>query len=531
MEASHPRSVRWRRALALTLALPVVMTIVGATLRADSADAKTGSAVPLTKTVNVDADTYVSTREPNRGHGGRPYVYATTDETYGYLAFNTRGLVPAGFTVSSVSLRMYVTENNLSSGTPVVSRSSYTWNEKLTTLGGKVKSTHDSLSAAVTAKAQSWVTIPLQTRALEKNGYSAFEVSYSQWYSNFRFASREGGRPAQLVVKVVPTRSGSKFRNYVARSTLPKSTVTPSTASSTPSAVKSSTPSATTPTPSSTTPTTATTTPTPTPQSSSSNPSAPTAASGGGFSDLAFNEEFESLGGVDLTGKGTATKNFYTDRPFSYGQVPASTMSVNNGVLTFSQEKETANLGISSISAATGKGQTFRYGYFEARMKFDERNATKSAGWPSFWMLPKAKIYGSTITDYPELDIFEAYHEPYAASTHSFVGSVHDWHIGSKPTVHRSNAGNSICPLKQSVDLNEFHTYGVLWTQGKVVWYFDGQPVLTQEYGANQSPSPNHGGLPQGTFSMLDQQDQGMALILGTGVNYPMQVDWVRAWS
>lgn len=79
--------------------------------------------------------------------------------------------------------------------------------------------------------------------------------------------------------------------------------------------------------------------------------------------------------------------------------------------------------------------------------------------------------------------------------------------------------------------LNQSQTYANCGKPREIRWYFDNQLKLTEKYFATGSPVPTLRGLPAGTFSYLDAQAQGMALTLGTGVGYPMDVDWVRIWG
>lgn len=462
----HAQTRRWRPS-ARALAAGAVVLGTGLVIADPGSSAYAGSG---DISITASADTYASTREADLPHGGRSYVYATTDETTGRLRFPTRGAVPQGTTVSSLHLRLYVLRNDKPEGSPVVETSSDDWDENSMTLHGQPAHTFKDVSQWVTAPAGQWVDIPLDASVLNRDGNTDFEVKYSEWYSNFEFSSREGANAPQLVISTGAAQDPS-----------PNVQVAP-----------------------------------------------PTQASDAGYSSNQFDDEFDDAASIDLTGTGKAGAKWYVDRPFA-DPLPGRDVNVANGVLSLTQESETGNVGLSSVSSKTGSGQSFQYGYYETRLKYDENDSRNSAGYPSFWMIPRSNVYGSSLYSYPELDVFEAYHENFAAPYHWFVGSVHDW-IKTSPVTHRMNTGNNIYKIDPSVDLSQWHTYGVLWQKGKLTWYFDGKSVLTQAYGANVAPSPNWVGLPAGTFSDLDSQTQGMALILGTGANYPMQVDWVRVW-
>lgn len=453
--------------------VPAVLTasaLAGAMAGFHPATALADTSAARTVTLNASADTYASTREPDLTHGSRSYVYATTDETFAYLAFGAASAIPSGYEVTSASLRVYVLENNIPSGSPVVQSASSAWSENTLNLYNQPNQPNQDVSSWTTAPANNWATIPLTASAVNTTGVTAYRVKYSTWYSNFRFASRESDEVPQLVL------------------TLQAATTANDSAAN----------------------------------------SSPSAAADAGYSTSVMDAEFNDTSDIDLTGTGVTNKDWYLDRPFS---TPLSTdhVRVSNGALTLTQGSETANVGLSSVSSRTGHGRAFQYGYFEIRMKYDEQDSYSSAGYPSFWMLPKANVTGAAPNQYPELDVFEAYHESYGSPYHWFVASVHDWYR-TNPVKHYMNTGNNIYKLPASVDVSQYHTYGLLWTKGTLTWYFDNKPVLKQVYNASELPDPNYANLPKGAFSMLDQQTNGMALILGTGVNYPMTVDWVRVW-
>ena len=178
--------------------------------------------------------------------------------------------------------------------------------------------------------------------------------------------------------------------------------------------------------------------------------------------------------------------------------------------------------------------QPFRYGYFEARMRFDPTLGKEGRGFPAWWAF---SVYHSRVNNmdrWAELDFFEAYAE-YSDYSGAFVGTVHDWNDSSK--VHYQSS-NNWQPLPEETDFNKWHTYGCLWTPGEITWYFDDVPLMTQKYSATAPPEPipNAGEgsptpAPPGTFSILDTDPEGMLLILGSDPNWPLYVDWVRVWQ
>ena len=114
--------------------------------------------------------------------------------------------------------------------------------------------------------------------------------------------------------------------------------------------------------------------------------------------------------------------------------------------------------------------RAWRYGYFEARMKWD----VTTGAWPAFWLTPVETALGldfyNGVQEQGEFDIFEGQGD----EPHTFFGTIHDWKNG----VGTANSNNT-WPLGQSVDFSQYHTYGMLWTPGQVTWYFDNQPLMS----------------------------------------------------
>ncbi|MER3474899.1 MAG: hypothetical protein C4335_12955 [Armatimonadota bacterium] len=257
-------------------------------------------------------------------------------------------------------------------------------------------------------------------------------------------------------------------------------------------------------------------------------PTPPPQAAAAGFTKLTFSDEFNSISTIDVNATGLPGYKWYVDRPFGWPVVQRSEYRICNGVLVITQQGSSyANWGSATYSVKGKTGRAFRYGYIEARMRFDPALGPNSDGWPSFWMLSLSHTLGSNDSRYSELDIFEAYTGGYAEYKRAFVGTLHEWQ--QKPTlVHYQNA-NNWTPLPH-VDFGKWHTYGVLWKPGEVTWYFDGTALQTQRYSANGYPEPQTNPIsPIGTFSIIDSED--LVLILGSGVSWPLYVDYVRVWQ
>ena len=173
-----------------------------------------------------------------------------------------------------------------------------------------------------------------------------------------------------------------------------------------------------------------------------------------------------------------------------------------------------------SISTAAQDGSHFQgwhYGYFEFRMRWD----TVIGAWPAIWMIPIQSITNPGV-EQGELDIFEGQ----GNTPNTYYGTIHDWKNG------QDIANNNCCnayQLPSTVDLSQYHTYGVLWVPGRITWYLDNQPLSSFE-----------------TFPIFDDQSQQYYLILGsqegvdwtygnlagvTATSIAMQVEWVHVWE
>lgn len=95
-----------------------------------------------------------------------------------------------------------------------------------------------------------------------------------------------------------------------------------------------------------------------------------------------------------------------------------------------------------------------QYGYFEMRAKVPAGRGL----WPAFWLLPVSQ------QSKPEIDIMEVLgHEPDVLQMH-----VH----------YRDQSGKSrsVGHDVKTADLSkDWHTYGLLWEAGKIIWYLNGE--------------------------------------------------------
>ena len=154
-------------------------------------------------------------------------------------------------------------------------------------------------------------------------------------------------------------------------------------------------------------------------------------------------------------------------------------VAVSDGVLTLSAIREDTEGGdglrypFSSGMVSTGPasyqgtaGFAFTYGYVEMRARVPSGNGL----WPSFWMLP------IDFESKPEIDIMQVLgYDPTRLRVH-----VH--------TVDATGAVESQGFGSIGLDLAEdWHVYGLWWTDDEIVWYLDGAEVW--RFGGADVPS------------------------------------------
>lgn len=256
----------------------------------------------------------------------------------------------------------------------------------------------------------------------------------------------------------------------------------------------------------------------------------PEPAASYGFSVLVFCDDFDSINTIDVNGTGAAGFKWYTNLPFGWGQTEPQAYSVSQSILTVTSTGQTANWTLSTRDPLTGNGESWSFGYFEARISFDPEPPPQSTGWPSFWGISASKVQHPEISQYAELDFFEGGNNP-GVLDNAVLGTLHDWQNGL--SIDYWNTNN----VQQTyTDWSQWHIVGVLWVPGIVTWYLDGNPLMTQQYWSDKQPSPladTVNGIsptPPGTFSDLDLDVLGQQIVVGSDPNWPMQIDWVRVW-
>ncbi|KAL0259453.1 hypothetical protein SLS55_005190 [Diplodia seriata] len=158
---------------------------------------------------------------------------------------------------------------------------------------------------------------------------------------------------------------------------------------------------------------------------------------------------------INLTALGTCTSGLWSD-------CVASTNTTNGTVLPPAR----------SARLTTKKGANIKYGRVEVKAKLPRGDWL----WPAIWMLPTESVYG----DWPrsgEIDILEARGNNYTYNTNGggndfAIGTLH-WgpdndNDGYHQTTNRKQALHSMWG-------DDFHTYGLEWTEKYLYTYIDSQ--------------------------------------------------------
>ncbi len=234
---------------------------------------------------------------------------------------------------------------------------------------------------------------------------------------------------------------------------------------------------------------------------------------------LVFSDEFTSLdlgtGDRDLSAK---PHTWYEGIWFSQHHTSLDHFITANSTLALIWKKGQLepDSSISTFSVHSPNYHAWRYGYFEARMKWQP----EEGAWPAIWLIPVQAAKPSRSTESGEIDIFEGQ----GSEPHTFFGTIHLWD-GSRQLA--SSSPHNHFRLPATADFSQFHTYGLLWVPGRVTWYFDNVPLHSEP-----------------TYGIFDKQDYFLVIGMQEGVDWKsgnltgvtaqsltLTVDWVRVWQ
>lgn len=170
---------------------------------------------------------------------------------------------------------------------------------------------------------------------------------------------------------------------------------------------------------------------------------------------------------------------------------------------------------------------TFTYGKVEGRIK----NIGHSGNFPAFWMMPNKATYGG----WPysgEIDIWEQINADVAA-----FQTIHTkWANSKNDGAECMNKPND--PRKSNntpAALDEYHTFGLEWTEDILKWFIDGKQVFSyaRKTGLSESDSKAQWPYDQPFYIILNQSvgNGGWAASPDVNFEYETKFDWVRVYQ
>ena len=234
---------------------------------------------------------------------------------------------------------------------------------------------------------------------------------------------------------------------------------------------------------------------------------------------LVFADDFKHF---DLSPDGRGEHAWYEGVWFNHRHAPLANIAVTNeGLdLIWTRGQDTPDTSISTFARNGAESHSWRYGYFEVRMKW---NPVRGA-WPAVWLVP---AYAGHLAESGELDVFEGNGD----NPQVFNGTIHDWKAGPDDQDKMqdvSNTGKSNrFSLSWGTDLREYHTYGMLWEPDKITWFFDNKPLHSE---------PSYAIFGKQNYCLIIGMQEGADWKEGnldrvTSSRMDLNVQWARVWQ
>ncbi len=176
------------------------------------------------------------------------------------------------------------------------------------------------------------------------------------------------------------------------------------------------------------------------------------------------------------------------------------TAEISNGTLKITAHKvrrfNIQGTKYNYISARLNTYDCWQYGYIEMKAKMP----TVAGCWPAFWMLPDYDVYPAYVRETNqggagaggEIDIVE--YLPNDGDISYF--SAHSYNITAEAGCGTTYSnGGGYCQSTYLNNPEDWHTYGMLWTEDEIIGYLDGQPYFyaVDGTGLNTAVNPNWG--------------------------------------
>ena len=267
-------------------------------------------------------------------------------------------------------------------------------------------------------------------------------------------------------------------------------------------------------------------------------PPPPPQAAAAGFTKPTFFDDFDDLGSIDLKNTGAPQCKWSIQQAFGGGTVDPATITLSApSVLRLTSGDQFSNSAIMTWHPGFNLFTSI-FGYTAFRARFlgtDEAGP----GWPSAWRFSKHHLDTNNSDRWFEMDTIERF--KWNAIT------AHDWGSQANGGAGHLQTDNSIPGIgwadPAGWDKTQWHIYGDLHEdlghgRGRLSWWLDDKFVKGFTYGPNEVPAwfdPSNADQPASKRQALDGAKVGafsiaytdaMVLILGTGPNQPMEVDW-----
>ncbi len=251
-----------------------------------------------------------------------------------------------------------------------------------------------------------------------------------------------------------------------------------------------------------------------------------------------------SAGGTPPTSFNASNPGAYIDPTNSWLVVQTDNSGYSAGVTTISS---TSSYSVSTPSSHVVSGsRCFQYGYFECRMKFVKLGWVSGAD-PAFWLSAVAGPIGAggtTQFPYVEIDMPEWFYRGGGAQT--MTTQVFSWNGGGGsqfnnsgqilPNYNGTTAGEGswILTLPSGFDFNNFNKYGCLWTPTTLNYYLNDVLVCTVPTSTTTTCQDNTGATISASYNAALNSNTPRSqcyLMIGTGVNWPVTVDYIQVWQ
>ena len=155
------------------------------------------------------------------------------------------------------------------------------------------------------------------------------------------------------------------------------------------------------------------------------------------------------------------------------GGIPAHVALVTSG-----GEFGSMILNHPNVFAPPSYEPSFLHGYFEASIRLTTTSGKIANNYGTFWMVSKSFLENTDVAPSGtakrcELDVMETN----GAKPNTVITTEHWWTLppGSTTWINQSNTNgtNIVSNLPSNPTDGNYHTYGMLWIYGKVMWYYD----------------------------------------------------------